>query len=75
MENHHIIFMSTALCSLKSLPQNKQPLQYKTIVESIKKYLNENCEHCMKEDDVDTGPESSKRIFYCETCYLTFDRK
>ena len=75
MENQHVIFMSSALCSLNSLPQNKQQSEYKSIIESIKKYLNENCEHCIIEDDVDTGTESSKRIFYCEKCYLTFYTK
>ena len=72
MEQHDIVFMSSALCSLNSLPEKKQSSEYKAIIESIKKYLNENCEHCIIEDDVDTGPESSKKIFYCETCYLTF---
>jgi hypothetical protein len=72
MEQQDIVLMSSALCSLNSLPENKQSYCYKAIVESIKKYLNENCEHCIIEDDVDTGPESSKKIFYCEKCYLTF---
>ena len=72
MEKHDIVFMSRALCSLNSLPENKQSSYYKAIIEYIKKYLNENCEHCIIEDDVDTGPESSKKFFYCETCYLTF---
>jgi len=72
MEQHDILFMSSALSSLNSLPQKNQSSEYKTIIESIKKYLNENCEHCVIEDDVDTGPESSKKIFYCEKCYLTF---
>lgn len=73
MDNQHVIFMSSALCSLNSLPEKNQSLEYKAIIESIKKYLNENCEHCIIEDDVDVGPESSKKIFYCETCYLTFN--
>jgi hypothetical protein len=64
--------MSSALCSLKSLPENNQSSPYKAIIESIKKYLNENCEHSIIEDDVDIGSESSKKIFYCEKCYLTF---
>ena len=72
MEQHNIVFMSSALSSLNSLPENKQSSEYKAIIESIKKYLNENCEHCIIEDDVDTGPESSNKIFYCENCYLTF---
>jgi hypothetical protein len=75
MEKHDIVFMSSALCSLNSLQQKKQSSEYKVIIESIKKYLNENCEHCIIEDDVDTGPESSKKIFYCENCYLSFDTK
>ena len=75
MEQHNIVFMSSALSSLNSLPENKQSSEYKAIIESIKKYLNENCEHCIIEDDVDTGPESSKKIFYCENCYLTFPSK
>ena len=72
MEHHDIVFMSSALSSLNSLSENKQSTEYKTIVESIKKYLNENCEHCIIEDHVDTSPESSKKIFYCEKCYLMF---
>uniref|UniRef100_A0A6C0L8F9 Uncharacterized protein n=1 Tax=viral metagenome TaxID=1070528 RepID=A0A6C0L8F9_9ZZZZ len=72
MEQHDIVLMSSALCSLNSLPQKNQSSEYKTIIESIKKYLNENCEHCVIEDDVDTGPETSNKIFYCEICYLTF---
>jgi hypothetical protein len=75
MNQHNIVFMSSALSSLNSLPENKQSSEYKAIIESIKKYLNENCEHCIIEDDVDTGPESSKKIFYCENCYLSFDTK
>jgi hypothetical protein len=75
MEKQDVNFMSRALCSLNSLPKNLQSSEYKSIVESIKKYLHENCVHCIVEDDIDIGTESSNIIFYCENCYLTFDTK
>jgi formamidopyrimidine-DNA glycosylase len=70
--NNKIESMSRALLTLNTVPIHEQTQEYKAIVESIKIYLNENCEHCIIEDDIDTGPESSKKIFYCKTCYLTF---
>jgi len=70
--NNQIESMSRALSTLNTVPISDQAQEYKAIVESIKIYLTNNCQHCIVEDDVDTGPESSKKIFYCETCYLTF---
>jgi hypothetical protein len=70
MDTQDILFMSSALCSLISLSPDMQTTEYKAIVESVKKYLHENCKHCFVEDDIDIGPESSKKIFYCNLCYL-----
>ena len=70
--NNQIETMSRALSSLNTVSVIMQNQEYKSIVESIKRYLDNNCQHRIIEDDIDTGPESSKRIFYCENCYLTF---
>lgn len=64
--------MSRALSYLNGLPGSSQNAQYKKIVESIENYLKTNCQHKLIEDLIDTAPDSSKKIIYCEKCMQTF---
>lgn len=34
--------------------------------------IDELCDHEIEEDDIDLGPETSKRIYYCKKCEKTF---
>jgi hypothetical protein len=67
-----IELMSRALSYLNGLPSSSQSPEYKKIVESIHNYLNNNCQHKLVEDLIDTAPESSTKIVYCEKCMQTF---
>jgi hypothetical protein len=67
-----IELMSRALSYLSGLPPSSQTPEYAKIVESIHNYLNNNCQHKLIEDLIDTAPESSMKIIYCEKCMQTF---
>jgi hypothetical protein len=63
--------MSRALSYLDGLPQALQNSEYKKIIELINNYLK-NCKHKIVEDYIDTDPDTTKRILYCEYCNKTF---
>jgi hypothetical protein len=74
MENQEDIeLMSRALAYLDGLPKSLQNNDYGIIVQLVNEYLRKNCKHSIIEDLVDTAPNSSKQIFYCQLCYQTFD--
>jgi hypothetical protein len=58
---------------LDGLPQQIQNAEYKKIVDLVNSYIDQFCKHNILKDSIDLGPETSKTIFYCETCYKTFD--
>ena len=67
--------ISRALTYLGGLPNSLRNQEYALIVKLSKEYLAKYCQHRIIEDDIDTGPDSSKRIFYCELCYESFPKK
>jgi hypothetical protein len=67
--------ISRALSYLDGLPISMQNKDYQDIVRKMAVYLENYCNHRIVEDDVDTSPESSKKIFYCELCYQPFQSK
>jgi hypothetical protein len=67
--------MSRALSYLDGLHISMQNKDYQDIVRKISVYLEKFCNHRIVEDDVDTSPESSKKVFYCEICFQPFQSK
>jgi len=47
----------------------------KGILEDTENIMDELCDHEIEEDDIDIGPETSKRIYYCKKCLETFNEK
>jgi len=37
--------------------------------------MSKMCSHTIIEDTIDIDPDTSKQIFYCETCFETFEIK
>jgi hypothetical protein len=35
----------------------------------------QQCSHTIIEDTIDIDPDTSKQVFYCETCFATFEIK
>jgi hypothetical protein len=58
---------------LDGLPKQIQNAEYIKIVDLVNSYIDTFCKHNIIQDTIDLGPETSKTIFYCETCYKTFD--
>lgn len=46
---------------------------YTYILETIDKYLIENCNHNVVVDFIDITPERSQVIRYCSKCMITFE--
>jgi hypothetical protein len=74
MENEDVIresveIMVRAQNYLDGLPKNLQSPDYVKIVELVNSYIETNCKHRIVQDSIDLGPDSSKTIYYCETCY------
>jgi hypothetical protein len=67
--------MSRALSYLDGLPISMQNKDYQDIVRKMAVYLENFCNHRIIEDDIDTSPESSKKVFYCELCFQPFSSK
>ena len=67
--------MSRALSYLDGLPISMQNKEYELIVKKMATYLSNHCKHRIIEDYIDTSPESSKKVFYCEICYQSFTSK
>jgi len=44
----------------------------KMFVEDVEHAIDQVCDHEIEEDDIDLGPETSKRIYYCKKCEKTF---
>ena len=74
-EQPDIDLMARALAFLDGLPISMQNTEYATIVKLANQYLTTYCKHKIIEDYIDTGPESSKKIHYCELCYKSFSQK
>jgi len=74
-EQLDVELMSRALSYLDGLPISLQSKQYQSIVRKMVTYLIENCKHRIVEDNIDTAPESSKTVFFCEICYQPFQNK
>jgi hypothetical protein len=74
-EQYDVELISRALAYLDGLPIHLQNQEYSIIVKLANEYLKKHCRHKIVEDYIDTGPESSKKIFYCELCYQSFNKK
>jgi len=70
-----IVLMSRALSYLDSLHISMQNKDYELIIRKMVDYLANYCNHHIIEDDIDTAPDSSKKVFYCEICYQPFSSK
>lgn len=44
----------------------------KIYIQEIECEIDKVCHHEIEEDDIDLGPENSKRIYYCKKCEKTF---
>ena len=60
---------------LEEIPEPHQSIEYKNIVQLILNFLHVQCQHKIIIDYIDTSPENSQPIFYCERCLETFDSK
>ena len=74
MENEDVVresveIMVRAQNYLDGLPKNLQNPEYVKIVELVNAYIETNCKHRIVQDSIDLGPDSSRTIYYCETCY------
>ena len=67
--------MSRALSYLDGLPISMQNKDYQDIVRKMSIYLEKFCNHRIVQDNIDTAPETSKTVFYCEICYQPFSSK
>ena len=61
-----------SLCS----PHNCETLppteSFNQMIDDLKKFLREYCQHRITKDHIDLGFDSTKTIFYCEKCYTSF---
>jgi hypothetical protein len=74
-EQPDVELMSRALSYLDGLPISMQNKEYESIVRKMATYLTNHCKHRIVEDNIDTAPESSKTVFFCEICYQPFQSK
>ena len=63
--------MVRAKTYLDAFPKTLQNTEYSKIVELVNSYIENNCNHRIVQDSIDLGPDSSRTIYYCETCYKT----
>lgn len=70
-----VVLMARALSYLDGLHISLQNKDYEFIVRKMVDYLANYCDHRIIEDDIDTAPDSSKKVFYCEICYQPFSSK
>ena len=61
-----------SLCSphnCKGLPPTES---FDKMINELKLFLRNYCQHCITKDHIDFGFDSTKTIYYCEKCLTTF---
>lgn len=72
--NEDIDLMMRAKTNLETLPDELKNDEYNTILDLIKKYIENNCKHHIVSDSIDLNYDESRTIYYCLDCMKTFDK-
>jgi len=67
--------MVNARSCLNSVSKEDQDDEWKTILKSINKYIEQICLHDFVYDWIDTDPDRSSMIQYCVHCEKTMDKQ
>ena len=65
--------MCAALRNLDYVTLDNRSLEYQEIYDKIKHFIENNCNHHIVYDSIDTCTDCSKTIKYCIHCEKTFD--
>lgn len=57
---------------LLSIPRHLHDEKYSKLCVQLHEYIKENCTHTIVRDLIDIDPDTSKTIYYCTKCMITF---
>jgi hypothetical protein len=57
---------------LLTVPLKFRDEKYSKLCAQLHEYIKENCIHTIIRDLIDIDPDTSKTIYYCSKCLLTF---